>query len=804
MNNTTPKWAPKHSNDIIKLFGKTKEIEFELKFLAKKFSTDINLDLLDFYEFSQIIEECRRALILSETIQESLRNQIVPATSKKLQRSAYKSLLQKKAILMVEGLQRRHYQLMFVINKTIKYLLDISTQSDITMEAALNLSTLLNETIETCLQTSNGTSSSGSKICSNTFPVLLLLPKKIEIGLILQILCKSRAEHCSMALISCLLETSKIELFMTTEDTESCNSSVEVLKTLTSHLSIAVEKYKDPFHYHLSPNQKNFTNAVSNEIDQNQEATTSENYTEKQNESNDSNKCEQTAIENDPAIKFFDEMAKELLEKTKRGTDEERCVIKCDILQHLITDEEAFIAYVISKCCKTCPLAIDELSRTNLDYRKWISRGVRSLWTQIGSTLDHIVLWWSNAALACRPAECTKQLRDWLLLLQPQDAPEPVLSTLKGLGETLTTHVTNTIWDQQFRLALVASSLTNDVEFEKFANFKVYTPGTISGNLWCEVLNSLTSLCNSCDSNGTIPNQLPIVEQIPILHRLDHTVHSVRIWVLGRAKFLCSEWNMTMFFLLHGDVKNCLDNLQELRVPQLAAADLLEVLIQVCVALRWKLVSEIKVNIQKLKEAAGACVEILSHVCKTYSLATLTLCFPSTRHWQTEVLQSECDEYVTYFLNKVFLPICKACKDLEILQLTLKLICEAWLDHIYRKRIRFSTCGAVNLLKDFDGVSEWIITCPSILNEHVDRLSRHEVLKMCEGVGKILLRKPEEIMSILPSPKFRKQDDDNADENTQLPPEMFVPNQKRWLELRVRNNRKFKCFCLCSGISVEN
>lgn len=97
---------------------------------------------------------------------------------------------------------------------------------------------------------------------------------------------------------------------------------------------------------------------------------------------------------------------------------------------------------------------------------KWVEKGSRGLWTQVGGTLEHVVLWWSNSPLSCRPSSCAKHLRDWLLLIQQDDAPEPILSTLKGLGETLTVHVVGTTWDKQFRLALVASSLPVDYDFE--------------------------------------------------------------------------------------------------------------------------------------------------------------------------------------------------------------------------------------------------------------------------------------------------------------------------------------------------
>lgn len=55
----------------------------------------------------------------------------------------------------------------------------------------------------------------------------------------------------------------------------------------------------------------------------------------------------------------------------------------------------------------------------------------------------------------------------------------------------------------------------------------------------------------------------------------------------------------------------------------------------------------------------------------------------------------------------------------------------------------------MNLLKDFDGISEWIVACKNVQPEHVELLGRHEVLRMCEGVAKILLRKPDEVISMV-------------------------------------------------------
>lgn len=176
---------------------------------------------------------------------------------------------------------------------------------------------------------------------------------------------------------------------------------------------------------------------------------------------------------------------------------------------------------------------------------------------------------------------------------------------------------------------------------------------TTAGRLWGELLYSLTKFSNNCDQHSTIPNELPIVEQISILHRLDHSIHTMRLWAAAKAKALCTEWNMMMFFkVVQNDVNFCLDQIKTLRVPELVPSDPLEVQVQVCVALRAKLISEVKININKLKSTYASCIEILAAICKTLCLATLSLCFPKSRQWQEEGAQEKPNEYVAYFMGE--------------------------------------------------------------------------------------------------------------------------------------------------------
>lgn len=112
----------------------------------------------------------------------------------------------------------------------------------------------------------------------------------------------------------------------------------------------------------------------------------------------------------------------------------------------------------------------------------------------------------------------------------------------------------------------------------------------------------------------------------------------------------------------------------------------------------------------------------------------------------------------------MYAPIVEATKDFEILHRTMNIICECLLENIYNKQIRFSVCGALNLLKDFEGIAEWIETNKEIPEMYRDKLMKHEVLRYCEGVGKILLREPDEVISMFPSPTKAKRMASSQDE----------------------------------------
>lgn len=90
------------------------------------------------------------------------------------------------------------------------------------------------------------------------------------------------------------------------------------------------------------------------------------------------------------------------------------------------------------------------------------------------------------------------------------DVSPVVLSALASLADALGVHVASTSWDQHFRLALVASKTTCNRE---------------TGKLFANVLQDLVVFCNQCETTsdwivGAPLDELPLVEQIPVLHRI--------------------------------------------------------------------------------------------------------------------------------------------------------------------------------------------------------------------------------------------------------------------------------------------
>lgn len=420
-------------------------------------------------------------------------------------------------------------------------------------------------------------------------------------------------------------------------------------------------------------------------------------------------------------------------------------------------------------------------------------------WGALSSILDHVVLWWSPEALATRHCHGAQQLKDWLSqFVQKNHVPQTVRPALQNLCDALRCHATIIEWDQLFRLAYTSAF--------KCQSKASSTDGSDTGQMFGELFQLLVRLSNECEAGGEwvigAPlMELPLSEQIVVLHRLDHSVHTARLWIVQEAKIIAHTWELDVFFLLvKGDIVNCLEELSYLKLADHVNAlstDSVSVQVYVCAKMRAKIVSEVNVNVDLLQKCSTECTDILAKICRVVSLANLHMCFPRSSYWRKggDVAPAAASLYVQPYFEKVLLPVLEVIEDPDTSNMILKIMCEAWLDYIYLHRIKFSEYGALQLLTDFAYVSKWVTNCPIISQNVRDHLLKNEVLRRCEGVGRLLLRHPGEAISMRKR-LARRTNERGSPESPgleRMPAEMYVPNQEQWLELRVSKRYNFCC-----------
>lgn len=206
----------------------------------------------------------------------------------------------------------------------------------IIVDAALLLCTLYNDSVS--LYNKNSLPSGSALICSNTYANLMQTPKKIDISIILQTISRDRSEQCCLSLISCLLIACRTDQRANEDDT-SDSSSVEILRALTTQLSPVnmPENILDVSHtVPIHQNQLTIDGVsvvLTNEVD----------------------------IINDPAIKFFDDMANgDIISPKNAPSTDVQYVDGVESLEQLVFDEETNIANVLFKCVKMCPTVFGE------------------------------------------------------------------------------------------------------------------------------------------------------------------------------------------------------------------------------------------------------------------------------------------------------------------------------------------------------------------------------------------------------------------------------------------------------------
>ena len=190
--------------------------------------------------------------------------------------------------------------------------------------------------------------------------------------------------------ISCLLATTKAEM---NEESEADDSSLEIYLALTEQLSeedLAKQKLRLLQEKQAQQLQKQQMAIMPRRP--NQQQLVKIRPIEKPPVLTD------ITDEVEPTVTFFDNMVKEFQRKEAfvRGASEDG-----EILDDLIRVEEIFIATMLAKCLKLCPSAFEN-EITKEEIMNLINRASRFLWTSVGGTLEHYLLWWAQFPLACK------------------------------------------------------------------------------------------------------------------------------------------------------------------------------------------------------------------------------------------------------------------------------------------------------------------------------------------------------------------------------------------------------------------
>ncbi|XP_029172330.1 coiled-coil domain-containing protein 142 [Nylanderia fulva] len=625
------------------------------------------------------------------------------------------------------------------LNVVAKFIQDLITNIvDCKSEENIRITFRLVNAYNSMLDVDRNVSDSSVNVFYNDCPSMLEPLKKISVTRILQILAKNRAEECCHELIDCLLANyephEKIEPSSTTNDVDvSENSSIEIYRALTRHLTPPIASATS-----------------TSEI----EASNIESV--------------QTIVntQNEQVLKLLNVV--QGISPRLLGTD----------------------------ALKTCNGG--ETKLRNSAIKKVKSYYQEVAWGALSSILDHVILWWSREALATHHCHGAQHLKDWLRqFIQGNEIPPTVRSALQNLCDALGYHTTITAWDQTFRLAYTSAF---DCRSKPSS-----TEGTDTGQMFVELFHLLGTLSNECEIGGEwvigAPLiELPLSEQIVVLHRMDHSVHTVRLWAIQEAKIIAHTWDLDVFFLLvKGDIVNCLEELSYLKLADhtnALSADSISVQVYVCAKMRAKIVSEVKANVELLQICSAKCINTLAKICRVVSLANLHMCFPQPNYWRqnSSVPPVTASLYVEVYFEKVLLPVLEVIEDHETSNMILRIMCEAWLDYIYLHRIKFSEYGAYQLLTDFAHVSTWVTEC-SIISQNVrNHLLKNEVLRRCEGVGRLLLRHPGEAIAM--RKRLARRNERGSPESPgleRMPAEMYVPNQEQWLELRAPKRNYFCC-----------
>jgi len=455
------------------------------------------------------------------------------------------------------------------------------------------------------------------------------------------------------------------------------------------------------------------------------------------------------------------------------------------------------------------------------------------LWQNVGELAQQSVLWYDlpgyvHLPFALQhPRVClglANIIQDNMYSQPGEGYPPLVFPTMHLMVEALNMHVITVSWDLQYLTCLAESSRAKLKAIE-VTEMNSGTTVSQPGNLFYDTLKSITRLNNRChpdelrdfvEHGSHDPEEFPFMEEQSILRRLEATLFTLRNWSVTKSKAAVNNWHVRDFVLItQGDLLNTQDCYTLL---QLSSHDKLvnskAFNIQLFTHIQSFLAKEIKDCQRNLKSLPDKNLNDLSQVCRTFSLATLKNIFPPSSHFTKGGNTSNISPsgYVAEYIDRVLAPVVEALIPMRaetqqnVARITLKTFCEAWLEHIRGRRMKFSDHGAIQLSTDFGSLRTWISNNETLKEESRRYLLLLDSIRQCEGVARLLLSRPGDLVDIKPAKNKVAPIDSAAGKEQRpqspvnqileaIPAELYVPNQQQWISLKSGSKMATIPFC---------
>ncbi|KAG2466221.1 CC142 protein, partial [Polypterus senegalus] len=270
--------------------------------------------------------------------------------------------------------------------------------------------------------------------------------------------------------------------------------------------------------------------------------------------------------------------------------------------------------------------------------------------------------------------------------------------------------------------------------------------------------------CNDLEAKGN-EGEAPFEKGTPaipflrlaVLSRCTATIHYASIWVITKAFQFLSSWSLNQFLLVtQGDLKilkkeaeRLLPLIESFKPKEDYVSPPCDILI---IHQEQALASQVVEGTAYIRSFSETVLRVFSVDCKKMAVEIFQQTMPLGKHWRinckTELPNSPSD-YASSAAQTVIGQVLEGIQPLPDEAQVPPLIeamtafMEAWMDHILKKKIKFSVQGALQLKKDFDMIRDLLILEEYNLSEEIrQRLLSLRVFHQVDNAILCLLQQP--------------------------------------------------------------